>query len=262
VKTGDPTSSILDPGPLVVLRLISTDITTRWGQPWQFGTAAYWVAQARRVGRCDGRDFALGDSLVEELAARLLGGHGMPAAMGLAAFRAVRDAGLLVGETPGADAIESILTRPLKVGPRQVRYRFPHQRARWLSLAIKYVRAGEPPSSCRELRDWLLSAAGIGPKTASWIARNWTGGDTVAVIDIHVRRAGMAAGIFHPAWRLPKHYLLHEEAFLAWAEQGSVSPCSLDASIWSEMATVRDPGLLRHPAFEKHRQNERAGAPG
>ena len=44
------------------------------------------------------------------------------------------------------------------------------------------------------LRDWLLAIPGIGPKTASWIVRNRTGSSAVAIIDVHILRAGTSAG--------------------------------------------------------------------
>lgn len=34
----------------------------------------------------------------------------------------------------------------------------------------------------------------IGPKTASWIVRNYRKSDCVAIIDIHIHRAGLLAG--------------------------------------------------------------------
>src|SRR5262245_32169997 len=74
-----------------------------WGRYWQFGTAAYWITQYwRRFGDRPLLALAIGRSLLEETAACILGGHGVPAEVGLAAFRAVRDAGLLDGSVRGA----------------------------------------------------------------------------------------------------------------------------------------------------------------
>ncbi|UWZ36408.1 hypothetical protein Drose_36155 [Dactylosporangium roseum] len=184
----------------------------------------------------------LGRNLAEEVAACLLGGHGMPYETGLAAFHAVRDAGLL---TRCADEgeLERVLRAPLDVSGRTVHYRFPAQRARWLAAALRYVSTQRPPTISHELRDWLLPVAGIGPKTAGWIVRNHLGSDEVAIIDVHVLRAGTDAGVFDPAWRPTVDYPRLEAFFLAWAGQGGVRAADLDAVIWSERAhAARVPG--------------------
>jgi endonuclease III len=41
-----------------------------------------------------------------------------------------------------------------------------------------------------------MSLPGIGPKTASWIARNWLDADDVAILDIHIMRVGQVIGLF------------------------------------------------------------------
>ncbi|MDZ3993341.1 hypothetical protein PspTeo4_24872 [Pseudomonas sp. Teo4] len=56
---------------------------------------------------------------------------------------------------------------------------------------------GRPLHSGRALRDWLLELPGIGYKTASWVARNWLDADDVAILDIHILRAG-AWQVFSP----------------------------------------------------------------
>lgn len=80
-----------------------------------------------------------------------------------------------------------------------------------------------------------MKLPGIGPKTASWIVRNQTGSDEVAIIDIHVFRACVAAGIFDPNWKLPGDYWECERAFLRFAQLGQVSSAALDACIWAQM---------------------------
>ena len=49
------------------------------------------------------------------------------------------------------------------------------------------------PQEPLSLREFLLQLHGIGYKTASWIVRNFTGSDDVAIVDIHLRRAGVIA---------------------------------------------------------------------
>jgi thermostable 8-oxoguanine DNA glycosylase len=165
----------------------------------------------------------------------LLGGYGMPYETGLAAFRAVRDAGLLTRCSHERD-LEWVLRQPLHVGGRAVRYRFPAQRARSLAAALRHIRTQEPPRKAHELRDWLLLVPGIGPKTAGWIVRNHLDSDDVAIIDVHVLRAGACAGVFDPTWTPVSDYARLEAFFLAWAHHGGVRAADLDAVIWSEQA--------------------------
>ena len=180
--------------------------------------------------------YALGDTLAEEVTACLLGGHGIPADIGLAAFRVIRDSGLLDCE-PDADALETVLSVPLQISGRDrpVRYRFARQRAQRISASLRVLGATTPPADPLQLRSWLLELPGIGPKTASWIVRNRTACDEVAIIDIHVHRAGLSAGFFCPSWRLPRDYFLFETAFCRVAALGHVSAAALDACVWDQM---------------------------
>jgi len=208
-----------------------------WGQPWELGTAAYWAEQTRR--RAPVTSYALGDNLAEEVAACLLGGYGVPAAVGLAAFRATRDAGLLDG-VPSAAALEALLRTPLHVAgrPRSVRYRFAAQRAHRLADALATLHASEPPNEPLQLRDWLLRLPGVGPKTASWIVRNHCGCQHVAIVDVHVHRAGLTAGFFDADWRLPRDYGRFELAFCEVAWLAGVSAAALDACIWDQLQAL------------------------
>jgi N-glycosylase/DNA lyase len=235
------TGMLRDPGPRVVLQPRGfPDCSLQWGQPWQIGTAAYWVALTRcaapasRPGR-PARQHRLGADLAEEVAACLLGGHGLPHQAGLAAFAAVRDEGLLAQPATAA-RIEQVLRRPLRVGDRTVRYRFPAQRARYLAQALARLRAQAAPESALELREWLLASPGIGPKTAGWIVRNHLGSDEIAIIDIHLLRAGIQAGVFEPGSTPTRNYAQLEALFLAWAGHGEVSSADLDAVIWNDRA--------------------------
>ncbi len=226
---------VADPGPRIDLALGATTLTLSWGQPHQLGTCAYWVSQARTFIGCNGH--ALGSSLREEVAACLLGGHGIPAEVGLSAFWSLRDAGVLEpGSTPDAAELRRLLTEPLALpGGRTARYRFANQRADRLADALTFLARRQPPGSPIALREWLLAIPGIGPKTASWIVRNHTNSSAIAIIDVHVRRAGLSAGFFSEAWRLPRDYGLFERSFLGVARLGDVSAASLDACIWGQL---------------------------
>ena len=232
---------LFDPGPMVDLAGGGATRSVRWGQPWQFDTPAYWVAQAEMFHPVD--NSRIGSNLEEEVAACILGGYGLPARVGARAFGAVRDAGLLNGDRPvTAIEVERVLRVPLLMGDRRVRYRFPHQRAHRLAGALAGLRAGRPPHAGVELRDWLLRLPGVGPKTAGWVARNHTGTDDVAIIDVHVLRAGRRAGVFDAAWTAMRDYQRCEALFIAWARFGGVRASVLDACIWSQLSKAHPTG--------------------
>ncbi len=92
-----------------------------------------------------------------------------------------------------------------------------------------------PTDSGRALRDWLTSIPGIGHKTASWIARNWLCADDVAILDIHILRAGLLAGFFPGDLTVERDYLKLEQIFLEFSEAMGVKASELDALIWYEM---------------------------
>ena len=107
----------------------------------------------------------------------------------------LRDEGLLSGQA-GTDELERALTKPFKVANSSRKYRFARQKAKYLCGAINAVRALSPTRDGRQLRSQLTGITGIGPKTASWIVRNHLGSDDVAILDVHIIRAGVAAGVF------------------------------------------------------------------
>ena len=168
-----------------------------WGQIHELGTPAYWMEQTRQRGTPP--SYALGDSLAEEVTACLLGGHGIPADIGLAAYHAVRSAGM-IDTAANAEEYEAVLSAPLAVPgrARAVRYRFARQRAERLAGSLLLLEARTPPREPLALRSWLTELPGIGPKTASWIVRNRFACDHVAIIDVHVHRAGIAGSSHRP----------------------------------------------------------------
>lgn len=212
-----------------------------WGAVDAFPTPAYWAYQvlARRVSGTTVR-YRIGDTLAEEVAACLLGGHGIPASIGLAAFRHLKRRGLLSlerGVPSEADLLEQ-LSSPMELDGRLVLYRFAKQKARYLHAAFSRLAAEPAPTATgRQLRDWLLPVQGIGPKTASWIARNWLDADDVAILDIHILRAGMLGGFFGQGLTVERDYLKLEQQFLAFARGLGVRASELDALMWLEMAT-------------------------
>lgn len=220
-----------------------------WGRHDAFGTPAYWVDQARRGPRH--WTATPSESLIDEVCFCLLGGFGITAEMNIAAFSALADAELIRTDPPPTEQqIVEVLMEPLRVRGRDrlIRYRFPNQRASRISEALARLRGRPLPIEPRALRDALLAAPGVGPKTASWIVRNHTGSNDVAIIDVHLRRAGIAAGFFRAEWRLPSQYHLFESAFLAYADVGGVAAGVLDLCIWEQVRRLgQDAGAILGP---------------
>lgn len=205
------------------------------------GSPAFWVEQTRLAPRPD--SYQVGETLIEEVALCLLGGYGIREQMAYAAYNRVRDEGLLTTDHPAPEAVfQKALSTPMHVQghTNPIKYRFPRQKAQRLAAAVRHLGDGTPPpeAEARTLRDWLTRLPGVGLKTASWIVRNRLRSDEIAVIDIHIRRAGVAAGCFDPGWRLPRDYHTFEEAFVSWARIGGVPTADLDAYIWSSLSAL------------------------
>lgn len=223
-------------GSVVVLEMPDDRIAFAWGYPDQPGTCAYWVDQARRQPST--LDLSCGNSLREEVLFCLLGGFGITYALNSAAWEALRRVGLTVG-TPPADEIERVLRAPLTLPDGTVRrYRFPAQRADRLSATMRMLEHSVAPSDPAALRNWLTGLPGVGRKTASWIVRNRCGDDRIAVIDVHIQRAGIAAGFFRSSWRLPQDYESYELAFCAIAGFAGVRTAILDLTIWEQLNQI------------------------
>jgi len=216
-----------------------------WGLVDAFPTPAYWVYQvmARRFCGSVIRS-RLGANLIEEVAACILGGHGIPGRVGVAAFNHLKLCGLFSRPSSETELYAQLL-EPLNIDGRSVRYRFARQKSKYLvaALRILYEEAAVPISSGRELRDWLLRLPGAGFKTASWIARNYLDADDVAILDVHVLRAGRTAGFFSPELTVERDYLALETQFLKFSRAVEVRPSELDAVIWYEMAS--SPATIR-----------------
>ena len=210
----------------------------RWGAIEAFPTPAYWQYQvmARRLAGLS-PIYKLGRTLVEEVAACLLGGHGIPASVGVAAYEKLRTLGAFSSTPPAEEQFENWLREPLQIGQRQVRYRFAAQKARYLAASLPLVQSAPAFKTGKQLRDWLLRLPGIGPKTASWVARNWMDADDVAILDIHIMRIGQAIGLFPREFSVEQHYLDLETRFLQFSQALDIRASELDAVIWYEMAS-------------------------
>lgn len=226
----------------------------RWGAVDAFPTPAYWAYQVvyRRI-LGEPTQYKLGRTLAEEVGACLLGGHGMPASVGLAAYDRLRSFGAFEGAAPSESQLLDWLTQPMLVGGRNIRYRFPAQKSRYLAGALEAIQALPTARTGRTLRDWLRELPGIGYKTASWVARNWLGADDVAILDIHILRFGQAIRLFPTDLSVERNYLDLEKLFLEFSSRLNVRPSELDAIIWHEMATS--------PRAVQHLVRELQGAP-
>lgn len=208
-----------------------------WGRVCVPNTPAYWAAMCRWP-MDHGRDFvSQTGSIVEEIGFCLLGGYGIRYEVNAAAFERLRTLGAFDLSTDCDEAtIRTALLEPLRIGQGVRRYRFPNQRASRIAvmrrMAADLVVDGLDD---RELRDALTTIPGVGPKTASWIVRNLTGSDEVAIIDVHVLRACRGMGLFPEVSTLPRDYGPLEDRFLRFAGALGVRASILDAVIWTEM---------------------------
>lgn len=216
-----------------------------WGRFDEPLTPAFWVSQAWMAEPGDAMGYQLGKTLEEEVVYCLLGGHGAPAEVGLAASRRV--CGFLRARPerkPNAIELERLLREPLAIGGRAVRYRFAVQRARYLADALKAL--AEMDLDCLgdvALRDALRQLPGVGPKTASWIVRNRRASDHVAILDVHIVRACAAIGIFPASAEPTRHYLDLEQRFLAFCDATHSRASAMDAVMWSTMRSLSRPLL-------------------
>jgi N-glycosylase/DNA lyase len=203
-----------------------------WGSPAELFTPAYWVYQYWALSP-DKPSVRLGRTLQEEVAACLLNGYGVPAEVALAAYDKLRLEGLLAG-TPCYGDLLACLSSPLSVGSRTMRYRFAQQKSKYLANAFRRIALEAAPNDPFTLRAWLTTFPGIGMKISSWIARNVTGSDSLAVLDVHLLRAGRHMGLFGDA-RLPVDYMRMESQFVTFAWAAGCRPSVLDALIWGHM---------------------------
>lgn len=207
------------------------------GREDQLLTPAYWKWRCS-VGEDEGHDYiARGGTLEDEVIFCILGGFGVKMEVNEAFFRHLKKANALCLEQPASEVeIRDLLQQRIDVKGRLHRYRFPRQRAYRVSKALQILRNWDSSGlDDLEFRDALCTMPGVGPKTASWITRNWRGAETVAILDIHVLRAGWYLGLFDLNAQLPRDYSKLEAQFLYFAELLEVRPAVLDAVMWSDM---------------------------
>lgn len=209
-----------------------------WGMPENVFTPAFWKYQAEaQVGRRRYTSHKLGETLLEEIAVCLLGGYGIPAEMGMVAFERLRSENVLDGNA-SEEEIRELLSAPFVSDGRQRKYRFVSQKAKYICRSLAGAKTLSLMTGDKSSRDALLALPGIGPKTASWVIRNHYDSDDVAIIDVHLHRAGLMMNLFDKASDPAKDYFELEMAFLDFAKAISVRASVLDAIMWDFMRRI------------------------
>lgn len=222
-----------DPGELLMPGIL-------WGSFEHALTPAFWVSQAWMAGEPSPTSFQLGRTLVEEVVACLLGGHGAPAEIGLGAFARIREELARTRKnTLSHDRCEDLLLTPLSINGQLVRYRFARQRAKYLATSLQMLRSiNEAELGDIDFRNELCTLPGIGLKTASWIVRNRRASDAVAILDIHIVRACQIMGLFPRRVDLARSYRELEGLFLEFCLRAGARASAMDSTIWGTMRTL------------------------
>jgi thermostable 8-oxoguanine DNA glycosylase len=209
----------------------------KWGYCSQLFTPAYWKVQYLMYNKGDTFDikYSLGSDILEEVVACLLGGFGLKSEIGLAAFYRLRNRGYIRCEIDFL-SINQSLKEPFELDGKKVHYRFPNQKAKFITEFLNRKDLESIPLDCDiTLRNWLTTIKGIGPKTASWITRNFLDSENVAIIDIHIFRACLVMGLYTENDNVQRDYIKLEQIFLYFCKKLEVQPSKLDALMWLQM---------------------------
>ena len=209
-----------------------------WGDPWSLFTPAYWLAQAwmTQADRATTSRYCTSGDLVNELGFCMLGGFGITAELASAAFERCRDAGLFNRLETCMEVWLTQLSERFLVNDRLIKYRYPNQKAKFLAAAMSYAKQHTFQfDSPLTLRNQLLEITGVGYKTASWVVRNVLDSDDVAILDVHLIRAGRLCGLYSEKDNVQHDYLSMERRFLSFSRGLHLRPAVLDCLIWDEM---------------------------
>ncbi len=208
-----------------------------FGTPDQLLSPAYWKERCAQA-EVNGHTYVSTEStLAEEVGFCLLGGFGVREELASAYYEKLKLEGIFALPFRRNEVeIEALLRSPVTLFGKLHRYRFPRQKAKRISYAMRQLSNADFPTCCgKKFRDELSKIHGIGPKTASWIARNWIGAEDVAILDVHLVRACKYIHLFDEDLRLPRDYRAMEALFLHFAKNLGVRPSVLDAVIWDDM---------------------------
>lgn len=217
---------------ILELSHLLTDID--WEEAGRRFTKSYWEVQYYLDESTD-KDYKLGSNLKEEVVACLLGGYGLKAEIGLLAFHRIKNLRLIRRDVR-LEEIEDAISAPFRWDGKEVHYRFSRQKSKYIFWFLQRNDITEMETLCgSQLRNRLITIKGIGPKTASWIARNYGNCEDVAIVDIHIYRAGRLAGFVNPKWDIQRDYYKIEESFLDFCHSINALPSKMDSIMWNQM---------------------------
>lgn len=220
--------------------LINKNIS--WGKIEAFFTPAFWYTQTimHEKEKSAMLNYKISNgALLEETLACLIGGYGIPSEIGNAKFAQLQPFINKIYNSPNLDEITELMQQPMKMNNKNLHYRFAKQKAKYIyNTLVFFQNFDEKQYSDIELRNELIKINGIGPKTASWIVRNYRRSDHIAIIDIHLHRAGILAGFFDLKDNINKDYLKMEQKFLNFCSKINLSAAKLDAVIWRIMKSL------------------------
>lgn len=215
----------------------------KWGKVTNVFTPAFWLSQVlMHDAQEDDYYYKIGNSLEEEIVVCLLGGFGIKEELCLASFSALKQHNIINNiENTSIDEIKYILLNKVILNNKHIKYRYYNKKSEYIFkalLKLKQDNLNITELSDIELRNYLVTFQGIGLKTASWVVRNYLNSDNVAILDIHIYRAGVIAGFFDINDSIEKNYLLMEKKFLKFAKALNVKASQLDVLIWSKIRVL------------------------
>ena len=212
----------------------------KYGRPEQILSPAYWQYRAINTPEALIDFSASNSSLEEELVFCLLGGYGIKLEVAEAYFaKLINHDAVSTQSPPSAQYLEELLREPVLLNGTPVKYRFPKQKSKRISKAIRQLNTLDiNENDPLGLRGKLLEIEGVGPKTASWIVRNYLGSDDVAILDIHIMRACWIMNLFPKDSKLPTNYIDLEKTFILFSKSIGVRTSLLDALMWTDMRNI------------------------
>ena len=208
-----------------------------WGLYGKLFTPAYWKAQylLHSSPGLFAVHFKLGENILDEVVACILGGFGTRSEIGLAAYNRLKERKLIRNKVP-YQLIHEALTEPYLINNKPIHYRFPNQRAKFIYQFLERDDLDNIPlQNDIDLRKWLVCNNGIGPKTASWITRNFLNSDKVAIIDVHIFRALLLMGFYTRDYEIQRDYIKLEQIFIGFCHAIDVQPSKMDSLMWLQM---------------------------
>ena len=215
----------------------------KWGKVEKLFTPAFWYSQNLFLEAKNDIifNYRIGSSFKQEVVACLLGGYGIPSEIGNAKFNQFVGFGFFEKENFSENEISKILHTPIDFKGNKIKYRFASQKSKYIYDALEKIsNIDEKKLSDLELRKFLITINGIGLKTASWIIRNHRQSNEVAILDIHIYRAGILAGFFNLTDKVEKNYMEMEKKFLRFCKELKIEASRLDGVIWRIMKTLND----------------------